>query len=817
MAANAPEDRLRVRNATPGPRGGGLYLSRVQLARLLDAAVALVAEEGVKRLSATRVSARAGMSSKTFYDLFADGEDCLLAVLDRAVDELAAALAPAWSGGDEWVERVRAALVVLLASLERDRALARVVFVDALGAGPRVLARRAEVLDRVAGFVDEGREGAEVAGELPPMTGAGVVGAAFSMIHTRLVEQAAQPERDTEPLVGLLNDLMATVVLPYRGREAAGRELSRPAPELPAPEPEAEAPRVLTLPEPLPEEFRLTVRRHAVLSAVAELCGEGLEPCNRDVCGRVGIPGDAQISRFMTDLEAHGLVENARTGLVGIRKAWRITARGRAVLDANGDGRASIEKEDRPLGRPARKGTPVNGRVKVRPGMPAPAPGPGRGGGELSVAERQRARLLEATFALAAEEGYRELTVGVLVASAGVSRRTFYEFFSDREDCFLAAFEHAVDLLAERVLPAYESEREWDDRVRAGLAALLEYLDGEPALRRLLFVEALTAGPRVLARRTQILDRVTAVIDGGRAVGKAPAGVPALVGQGIAGATFGVIYGQVSERDPEPLIGLLGSLMATIVLPYRGSAAAAAELERPAPEPVLRAVPRTSASSGRPLGSTLPADFRLTVRTQMALVAVAQGSARGSYLSNLQVAQRIGISAKAAVSRMMSRLQEQGLIENTRGRDRKGVAKAWRLTPRGQAVLDAHRPVRAASTDDPAGVRGGKLVPKRGRSRPVPVRPASAGLRLTVRTHLVLTAVAELGGRGSYPSGREIAEEAGVRDEGQISKLLARLQDRGLLHNTARGGHGNPKAWRLTPQGEALLHANTPAHETQAA
>jgi DNA-binding PadR family transcriptional regulator len=192
--------------------------------------------------------------------------------------------------------------------------------------------------------------------------------------------------------------------------------------------------------------------------------------------------------------------------------------------------------------------------------------------------------------------------------------------------------------------------------------------------------------------------------------------------------------------------------------------------------------------------------------------------ARPGIGSNREVSDVAGVKDQGQISRMMlSRLQEQGLIENTRGRDRKGVAKAWRLTPRGQAVLDAHRPVRAASTDDPTGVRGGKLVPKRGRARPVPVRPASAALRLTVRTQLVLTAVAELGGRGSYPSGREIAEAAGVRDEGQISKLLARLQDRGLLHNTARGGHGNPKAWQLTPQGEALLHARRPHSSERAA
>ena len=143
-------------------------------------------------VSATRVSARAGMSTKTFYDLFADREDCFLAVFDRAVEQLAAAAGPVWEAGceGEWVERVRAALTVLLAALEREPALGKVVFLEALGAGPRVLARRGEVLDRVAGFIDEGRVGSPLAGVLPSLTAAGVAGAAFSVIHSRLARDA---------------------------------------------------------------------------------------------------------------------------------------------------------------------------------------------------------------------------------------------------------------------------------------------------------------------------------------------------------------------------------------------------------------------------------------------------------------------------------------------------------------------------------------------------------------------------------------------------------------------------------------------------
>ena len=89
---------------------------------------------------------------------------------------------------------------------------------------------------------------------------------------------------------------------------------------------------------------------------------------------------------------------------------------------------------------------------------------------------------------------------------AGVSNRTFYECFSDREDCFLAAFNHAVDGLELELRAGWESELGWTARVRAALAALLRALDREPAVARLVFVEALAAGPRVLARRARVLE-----------------------------------------------------------------------------------------------------------------------------------------------------------------------------------------------------------------------------------------------------------------------------------------------------------------------
>jgi DNA-binding MarR family transcriptional regulator len=94
-----------------------------------------------------------------------------------------------------------------------------------------------------------------------------------------------------------------------------------------------------------------------------------------------------------------------------------------------------------------------------------------------------------------------------------------------------------------------------------------------------------------------------------------------------------------------------------------------------------------------------------------------------------------GVKDQGQISKMMmTRLQAQGLIENTRGQDTKGIAKAWRLTPHGQAVLDAHRPGSSA-TKDPTAVRGGKLVPKKhGTAQTTPLTPQGEALVHANRT-----------------------------------------------------------------------------------
>jgi AcrR family transcriptional regulator len=334
------------------------------------------------------------------------------------------------------------------------------------------------------------------------------------------------------------------------------------------------------------------------------------------------------------------------------------------------------------------------GRIRTRrPGVP------GQGGGSYSIPGFQRTRLLDAAVALVAAEGYRRMTARRVSGWAGVSNKTFYDLFSDREDCFLAAFDRAIDELSVVVLAAWEAEKEWSAQVRVALGALLNALDREPALCTLVFAEALGAGPRVLERRAEVLQLLAEGIDRGRAGVKAGREPSSLAAEGIVGAVFGVIYARLLERSDQPLTGLINPLMATIVLPYRGHAAAAREMARE----VLRLAPGSisSASGGAlvvPVGErTTPIDFRLTVRTQMVLTAVANWPGG----SNRQISDAAGIKDQGQISRLLARLEGLELLRNAGG-ETHGIPNAWYLTPRGEEIA---RLTRSQGHSSPRGAR----------------------------------------------------------------------------------------------------------------
>jgi AcrR family transcriptional regulator len=299
------------------------------------------------------------------------------------------------------------------------------------------------------------------------------------------------------------------------------------------------------------------------------------------------------------------------------------------------------------------------------------------------VSEIQRMRILSAMAEVASEKGAGSVTVAHVVTRAGVSRRTFYDLFADREECFLAAFEEAIGRLSARVIEAYEHESNWRERIRAGLWALLVFLDEEPATARLCVVESLAAGPRVLERRAVVLRALVRAIDEGRCEGRSATPrkstqLPPLTAEGVVGAVLSVIHTRLSEPRAKPLTGLLGELMGVVVMPYLGQAAAQKELSRPAPT-----LPTKTPHARRdPLDGL---EMRITYRTVRVLMVIAEHPGA----SNRKVAAEAGITDQGQVSKLLARLEHLGLIENGGGGADKGAPNAWGLTARGGQVEGA--------------------------------------------------------------------------------------------------------------------------------
>ncbi len=295
------------------------------------------------------------------------------------------------------------------------------------------------------------------------------------------------------------------------------------------------------------------------------------------------------------------------------------------------------------------------------------------------VSEIQRMRILTAMAEVASERGAGSVTVAYVVHRAGVSRRTFYDLFADREECFLAAFEEAIGRVSALVLDAYGWEGSWRERIRAGLWAALVWLDEEPATARLCVVEALAAGPRVLERRAIVLRALVAAVDEGRGDVPRRATQPApLTAEGVVGAVLSVIHTRLLDPDAAPLTDLVGELMSAIVLPYIGRAAAQKELHKPAPS-LLK---RTTATPRDPLDGL---EMRITYRTVRVLMVIAEFSDA----SNRRIAAGAGITDQGQVSKLLARLEHLGLIENTGAGPVKGAPNAWRLTARGEQVQRA--------------------------------------------------------------------------------------------------------------------------------
>lgn len=189
----------------------------------------------------------------------------------------------------------------------------------------------------------------------------------------------------------------------------------------------------------------------------------------------------------------------------------------------------------------------------------------------------QRERLIAGMARTVAQRGYAATPVADVLKAAGVSRRTFYEQFVDKEDCFLAAYEAIVALCTERLVAAYHAGGGWEEGIALAYDALLRTLAEEPEFAHLGVVDVLAAGPRALALRDAALLRFARFIDHTRERADIAVAPPRLVGRAIVGGIHELVYSQILQGGTERLPQLTDELLHYTLLLLGAPAAQALE------------------------------------------------------------------------------------------------------------------------------------------------------------------------------------------------------------------------------------------------
>jgi AcrR family transcriptional regulator len=196
-----------------------------------------------------------------------------------------------------------------------------------------------------------------------------------------------------------------------------------------------------------------------------------------------------------------------------------------------------------------------------------------------AVVRSQRERLLEAMIATVNEKGYRATTIVEVAERAGVSRKTFYELFGDKEGCFHAAFDWLYERLIAYIRPAWERPGAWHDRVRRALAALLTAIAYRPEGARLAVIETIAVGPRAHQRYRAAVRSFVPYLDEGR--NETPFGdqLPRSVSRVVVGGAASLIFEQVATGQASELRELYPELLFFVLLPYLGHERALQEMQ----------------------------------------------------------------------------------------------------------------------------------------------------------------------------------------------------------------------------------------------
>jgi AcrR family transcriptional regulator len=193
------------------------------------------------------------------------------------------------------------------------------------------------------------------------------------------------------------------------------------------------------------------------------------------------------------------------------------------------------------------------------------------------VAQHQRVRMLEAIARSVGDKGYAATSVQDVLERAGVSRKTFYDNFADKEACFLEAYDAVVARVMHEVNKRYAEPGPWPQRVRIALGAFLNFFAYEQDLARMTMVEVLAAGPQAVGHYRAAITGFVGYFEEGRLVAAHSERVPEQTSEAVVGGLASVIYNRVADGRADEVPKLLPGLLYFALLPYIGPAQAARE------------------------------------------------------------------------------------------------------------------------------------------------------------------------------------------------------------------------------------------------
>jgi AcrR family transcriptional regulator len=192
------------------------------------------------------------------------------------------------------------------------------------------------------------------------------------------------------------------------------------------------------------------------------------------------------------------------------------------------------------------------------------------------VARNQRDRLIAALIFTLADVGYQKTTVSMIGRRAAVSKSDFYKHFDSKDECFLAAYDFAVERMRGAVIDACAGAGSigWPQRVRAGLVALLGLLAAEPELASIVLAEGLRAGRGIYDRYQAAVESFVPLLREGAPDGPAGAPVPTATDEAVVGGVAALLGRRAVAGESADLVGLVPDLLEFVLTPHLGTEAA---------------------------------------------------------------------------------------------------------------------------------------------------------------------------------------------------------------------------------------------------